>query len=323
MSIWESMTMAKKIGLDIYSLSMYDSAGKIELHNVLSGKGFLELLFEYIDIQKRKLTDDKDRESAFYFDEVIKEDVLAEDEKKEYTVLYGKVKTGDYGIETELVDVTDGSVYKRNTNQADLLPFGFCIAIPEGQVNNGIIILQTIGGMGMKMALQRRLQECIVSYNTGYNVLWGQVLPKVYIDKFFKQGALQKIRMIRYEIPEDVSNRIGINFGVKQTREERIICKPIGFMERKAKEIGEWAKGQRSCTKIIEIEDFEYDDLKLEFQLGRTNKVISLKDTTGLRVSEDISDKVDIQGGNPEFNSLKEVMKESAREYLIGMGLLV
>ncbi len=315
--------MAKKIGLDFYSLSMYDNTGKIELHNILQGKGFLELLFEYIDIQKRKLTDDKDRESAFYFDEVIKEDVLADDGKKEYTVLCGKVKTGDYGIETELVDVTDGSVYKRNANQADLLPFGFCIAIPEGQVNNGIIILQTIGGMGMKMALQRRLQECINSYNVGYNVLWGQILPKAYIDKFFKQGSLQKIRMIRYEIPEDISNRIGINYGVKQTREERIICKPIGFMERKAKEIGEWAKGQRSCTKIIEIEDFEYDDLKLEFQLGRTNKVISLKDTTGLRVSEDISDEVDIQGGNPIFDSLKEVMKESAREYLIGMGLLV
>lgn len=315
--------MAKKVGLSVYSLSVFDGSGKIELHNVLPGKSFLDLLFEYTGIQKKKLTDDRDRESVFSFDEVIKEDALAEDGKKEYTILYGRVKTGDYGIESELVDVTDGSVYERSANQADLLPFGFCIAVPEGEVNKGIIILQTIGNMGMKMALQRRLQECIVSYNSGYNMLWGQVLPKVYIDKFFKQGALQKIRMIRYEIPEDVSNRIGINFGVKQTREERIICKPIGFMERKAKEIGEWAKGQRSCTKIIEIEDFEYDDLKLEFQLGRTNKVISLKDTTGLRVSEDITDKVDTQGGNPEFNSLKEVMNESAREYLIGIGLLV
>ena len=149
------------------------------------------------------------------------------------------------------------------------------------------------------------------------------MLPKAYIDKFFRNGVLQKIRMVRYEIPEDISNRIGINYGVKQTREERIICKPIGFLERKKKEISEWMAGQRSCTNIIEIEDFHYDDLKLEFKLGRTNKVISLKDTTGLRVNEDITGVVDTQGGNPDFDSLKLVMKETAREYLIGMGLLV
>lgn len=315
--------MAKKVGLSFYGLSVVDGSNKLELHNILPGKSFLDLLFEYIDIQKNKLTDDKDNESVFSFEEVNMEDVFAEDGKKEFTILYGRVKTGEYGIESELVDVTDGSVYERNANQADVLPFGFCIAVPEGNINRGIIIVQTIGNMGMKMALQRRVQECVVSFKLGYNILWGQILPKTYIDKFFKRGVLQKIRMIRYEVPEDVSNRIGINFGVKQTREERIICKPIGFLERKGREISEWMAGQRSCTKIIEIENFEYDDLKLEFKLGRTNKVISLKDTTGLRVTEDITEEVDTQGGNPEFNSLKKVMNENAREYLIGMGLLV
>lgn len=315
--------MAKKIGLSIYGLSIVNGDKRLELHNIINNKGLIEIVHDFALKNEKKLSNDPGKESIFYFDQITKEEIYAEDSKKEYTILYGRVKTGEYGIESELLDVNDGSVYERSTSQADLLPFGFCIAVAEGDVNRSIIILQTIGNLGMKMSLQRELQDCFDKLKLNYGVLWGQVLPKAYIDKFFRNGVLQKIRMVRYEIPEDISNRIGINYGVKQTREERIICKPIGFLERKKKEISEWMAGQRSCTNIIEIEDFHYDDLKLEFKLGRTNKVISLKDTTGLRVNEDITGVVDTQGGNPDFDSLKLVMKETAREYLIGMGLLV
>lgn len=315
--------MGKKIGLSVYGLSILSGDERVNIHNVFDGKGLIDIIKTYAIANEKKPSNDPGRESIFYFDQIVVEDLYADDGKKEYTILYGRVKTGEYGIESELLDITDGSVYERSTTQANLLPFGFCIAVAEGEVSKGIILLQTVGNFGMKTVLQRKLQECLNSLNANLGMLWGQVLPKAYMDKFFKKGVLQKIRMIRYEIPEDISNRIGINYGVKQTREERLICKPIGFLERKQKEISEWMAGQRSCTHIIEIEDFEYDDLKLEFKLGRTNKVISLKDTTGLRVDEDISDLVDTKGGNPEFNSLKEVMKDTAREYLMGMGLLV
>ena len=52
------------------------------------------------------------------------------------------------------------------------------------------------------------------------------------------------------------------------------------------------------------------------------NKVISLADISNLRVTEEVTDRVDIYGGNPEFESLKKVMQETAKDYLIGMGLL-
>lgn len=315
--------MAKKIGLSIYGLGVLKDDNKAELHNILDGKGLIDIVQEFALENMKKPSNDTGRESIFYFDQVEKEEIYSEDGKKEFTILQGRVKTGEYGIESELLDITDGSVYERSATQADLLPFGFCIAVAEGEITRGIILLQTIGNFGMKMALQGKIQECFDSLHINCGVLWGQILPKAYIDKFFKRGNLQKIRMIRYEIPEDISNRIGINYGVKQTREERVICRPVGFLERKRKEISEWMVGQRSCTNIIEIDDFEYDDLKLEFKLGRTNKVISLRDTTSLKVNEDISDVVDTQGGNPEYNSLKLVMKETAREYLCGMGLLV
>lgn len=314
--------MGKRIGLNAYGLSIIYGDKYVELHNIVEGKTMIDLIYDYAFHNKKRLLKDSKKESLFYFEQIEKEDIYSEDGKKALTILYGRVKTGEYGIESELFDITDGSIYERSISQADLLPFGFCIAVPEGKVNKGLILLQTIGNSGMKMGLQKEIQKCFDKLDIGYAPLWGQILPKAYIDKFFKEGMLQKIRMVRYDIPEDISKRIGINYGVKQTREERIIVKPMGFLERRQKEISEWMNGQRNCTNIIEIDDFEYDDLKLEFKLGKLNKVISLNDTTGLKVNEDITECVRMQGGNPQFDSLKKVMKGSAIEYLKGMGLI-
>lgn len=314
--------MGKKIGLNVYGLSIVFGDGFIELHNIWGGKSLIDLIYDFASENQNKLSKDSKREAVFYFDRIEKEEICTIDGKREFTALYGRVKTGEYGIESELLDITTGSKYDRKATQADLLPFGFCIAVPEGEINKGIILLQTIGNSGMKTGLQRKIQECFEQLDTGFIPVWGQILPKAYIDRFFKEGVLQKIRMIRYEIPQDVSDKVGINYGVKQTREERVIVRPMGFLERKTRELSEWAAGQRSYTNIIEIDDFEYDDLKLEFKLGKLNKVISLNDTTGLKVNEDITQSVKMQGGNPEYDSLKMVMTESAREYLIGLGLL-
>lgn len=115
---------------------------------------------------------------------------------------------------------------------------------------------------------------------------------------------------------------MGINYGVKQTKEERIIYKPIGFMERKKKEIQEWFAGQRSYTEIIELDGFEYDDLKLEFSLESTNKTFDLRDMNSLVVNEDITKKVKQIGGHPVYHDLIPIMQETAEGYLKGMGLL-
>ena len=312
----------RKVGLTVYGLSFINGEEKLELHDIYDGKSLLDIVEKFAIENKNNVSNDPENESIFLFEKVERKEIISTEGKEEYELLFGRVKTGEYGIESELLDITNGNIYKRKENQADMLPFGFCIAVPKGKVTQARIILQTIGNYGMKVALQRKISECIDGYKMEGNIFWGQVIPKAYLDKFFNHGVLQKIRMIRYDIPEDVSNRIGINYGVKQTREERVICKPIGFLERKKKEIDEWRRGQRSCTNIIEIEDFEYNDLKLEFKLGRVNKVISLADISNLRVTEEVTDRVDIYGGNPEFESLKKVMQETAKDYLIGMGLL-
>lgn len=313
----------KKINLLIYGLSIIDEQNnKVLLENIYDNKSLIYYVQEYINNRISKYTADSTRDILFQFEQVDSEIVRNKAGQIEFTVLYGRVKTGEYGIESELVDVDTKAITKKTSKQADMMPFGFCIAIPAGKVTSGIIVLQTMGVYGMKLSLQRHLEKCIADTDPSLQLLFRTIAPKAYIEQFFKQGMLKKIRMIRYEIPQDESEKIGINYGVKQTKEERIIHKPIGFRERKKKEIQEWLAGQRSHTEIIEIEGFEYDDLKLEFSLGEGDKTLNLRELNNIVVNEDITKRVMLSGGHPIYNKLKVLMRETAKKYLVNMGFL-
>ena len=321
--VGEEAMSSKKISLVIYGLSILNAESqRVYLDRVINEKGLITIVEDYIKNNISQYSRDTSKETLFKFEQVDTEIVKNSEDQEAYRILYGRVKTGEYGIESELVDVQTGVVTNRTTNQADMMPFGFCIAVPSGQVNSAIIILQTMGIYGMKMSLQHHLQKCLTDQSPELQLLLRAVAPKEYIDRYFNHGVLKKIHMIRYEIPEDESNRIGINYGVRQTKEERIIHKPLGFMERKRKMFEEWFAGQRSYTDLIEIEGFDYDDLKLEFSLGETDKTFNLKDMNSLVVNEDITKKVKQKGGHPVYDSLKPIMKETAQDYLKGMGFL-
>ncbi len=312
----------KKIGLTVYGISVLTNENqRKELHNVY-GKSIIDIIKDYANAKINNYLRDDQNEKLFTFDSINTEIVKNKNGQDSYELLYGRVKTGEYGIESELVDINTGDTYNRTADQADIMPFGFCLAVPYGDIDNAVIVLQTIGIYGMKTILQEQLKDCIKEIDNDLRINIGVIVPRTYIDRFFQQGVLQAIRMIRYEIPEDDSNRIGINYGVKQTYEERIIRKPLGFMERNNRKLDEWKRGQRRYTDVVEIKDFKYDDLKLDFKLGRTNKTISLKNVDNVAVTEDVTDLVDQVGGHPTFNSLKIVMKNTAREYLIGKGLI-
>lgn len=316
--------MAKKISLMIYGLSVINNNNKrICLNQVTDNKSLIDIIKDYIDNNISKYTPDTTKETLFQFDTAEVKNIINDDKQRIFQILYGRVKTGEYGIESELVDIHTGDITNRTTNQADMMPFGFCIAVPCGDVDSAVIILQTLGVYGMKTSLQRHLEKSISDLSSDLHLLMRAIAPKEYIDRYFKKGILTKIKMTRYEIPEDESNRLGINYGVSQTKEERIIHKPLGFMEKKKKVFSDVFAGQKSYTDIIQIEGFEYDDLKLEFALEGTNKTFNMKDMNSLVVNENITNKVRLKGGHPTFDSLKSIMKKTAKEYLEGMGLIV
>jgi hypothetical protein len=73
-------------------------------------------------------------------------------EKKNRT-LCGTVETGQYGHESDFINVkTTKVVYKRKKDDAEMLPFYFYFEIPEG-VEDGILILQRTSNFGIRKVL--------------------------------------------------------------------------------------------------------------------------------------------------------------------------
>ena len=314
----------KSIGLTVYGFSIQDRENqRYELHNI-KGRSLIDILYSYMQRYVRTYSTDNFAETVFTFDEVNVECIMNEQNQEKYTILYGRVKTGEYGIESELVDYETGNVsHNRTANEADVMPFGFSILIPAGEINSAIIILQSVSNLGMKTVLHKQLMQCIKEVDNEFKFEMGTIVPRAYLDRFFNHGVLKKIRLISYTIPDDDSEKYGINRGFTGASREIIIKKPIGFLENKRRELTEWRNGSRRYDQVVQIDGFEYDDLKLEFATGRTSKTISLRNVDKLIVTEDITDVVDIIGGHPVFTSLCASMKETGEFYLMAKGLLV
>ncbi|WP_320961774.1 hypothetical protein [Hungatella effluvii] len=314
----------KLVGLTTYGINVRNAEQQqLELHNIF-GRSLIDIIYDTATVAKKTYENNKEEEAVFTFDEVKKEIIRNEDGQDLYQILYLRVKTGEYGTESEIVDSTTGDlVYTRNPRQADVMPFGCCIIIPCGEYVSGVIVLQSLGRMGISTVMKKRLNEYVRAVNGSLRFVMGTIVPKVYLERFFKNGILKAVRLIRYGIPDDDADRYGVDKKVKSIVEERIIRKPTGFLRNKTDALKECIAGTRRYDEVVQIDGFEIDDLKLEFGMGKRNKTISLKNIDNITASEDISEDVIIENGHPTFDSLCEVMKETGEFYLRAKGLLL
>ena len=89
----------KRIKLMIYGLSVIDEKNnRVFLDNVIDNKSLICCVEEYINSHIFKYTTDSSRDTLFQFEQVNSEVIKNEVGQDEYTVLCGRVKTGEYGI---------------------------------------------------------------------------------------------------------------------------------------------------------------------------------------------------------------------------------
>lgn len=314
----------KMVGLTAYGFCIKNEQEKrIELHDV-DGREIIDILNTEIQNEINTYTDDRSDERVFCYDQ-NEIGIEYNGEKQEiFKILYSRVKTGEYGMQSEIVNSKTGIVsHKKTEDEADVMPFGFAVCVAAGEVNTGIIVLQSIGNRGIKVALHKRLNKIVKDYNEDYRLEMGVIVPRIVLNRFFKQGVLQSIRFIQYEIPEEDAERFGINHNTEESYKETIIRKPTGFLRNKARELAEWMNGTRMYSDVVQIEGFEYDELKMDFKLGRTSKTISLRNIDNLQMTEDVTKDVILEGGHPTFNSLKEVLKKTGNDYSVAKGLII
>lgn len=315
------------IGLSIYSLRILKLRnGEAELHNIKDGKSLIDIVRDFIEVNIKSYVDEKENENLFRFDDWDIRDEIDTNGNKLFKMIYGKIKSGSYGAEGEIVDKTTGkTTHKFTPNEAPVLPFSFCIAVPECDegTTTGVAIFQTLSGNGIKSIFDDYFKTYVKKIDIGLTVSFGALYPKEFIKSYMRDGRLAKINMIQYCVPNDIADRIGMDRGVKRSRQIMTITNPIGFVDRNKYKIEECLQGKRPYDKIVEFPDFDYDDLKLVFNVGGKNKTISMKNIEKTIVSEDITKRVSKDGGNPEKESIIMLFEEYSRDYLMDMGIII
>ena len=116
-----------KIGLAIYSLNIFDGqANATDLRNLYDGK---DLFTVVKTLREDTVIKSVDWEILVQYD---CQENIGRQEKELLRCVYGRIKTGDYGVESEIVDTTTGEqTYHMDSTEARVMPFDFMIAMPK------------------------------------------------------------------------------------------------------------------------------------------------------------------------------------------------
>ena len=305
------------ITISIYSFSLRDKRTQ-EVLNLNNQGIFNNLLAQFCNRFEDEYNNNETLEKVFKIEE------YRDTNCDTFNTRIFKIKSGKYGISSEIVDTDTGEVaYVRDESEADVMPFYFSMAVPTNDSDTGLIIFENVGIYGIKSIFKDSFKE--ICFDNEYSFTIRNVLPAEYIERFLDRGILKRIRFIRNNIPLNTAERIGLNLGVNinnRPYEEYIIHRPGNFINNASRQIRQFMNRQIAINDIIHLENFEYNNIKLDFSLGGRSKTLNLSNIENVVVTEDITNDLVLEGGHPTMESIENILIDNSRLYLDSMGLI-
>lgn len=207
-----------------------------------------------------------------------------------YRAMSFVIQSGSYGIEADMTNRHTMEIsYHRTEDEADVKSFRCVVYIPKDtgtvDVNKGIFVFQSIATYGVKTItidiMKRFFSEL------GFTLETRSVSVQAFLQKLIDQGSLNKITLIRNRISPNPADNILISTG----REEQSYIKPHLRQEWLSKILAIFEKADNDG--IVEIPDDEnFDDLSIQFKLGKSIRTVRLKNLDRLSIVEDIPEGI-------------------------------
>lgn len=271
-----------------------------------------DIFKNYFHLKMNQYTDYKEEKKAF----LIQKYKYVEEQNNDlinYTKHIGILETGSYGYSSTIYDdVTHQVLYRKSPQNPEMLPFFYGFYVPE-QSSECICIFQRFGNFGFKSIIENDLRNYFKDNCPDYKLTINPLLPSDYINNFINNGRILKLRLLSNSIPEDIADAIGKN---KKAKSELVIkaAPKEGLCINNI--ISKIIHRKSSITQAFEVTDFEYDNAKIEVQIGKTKKTLDLGELENITGYLDITDDVHIIKGHPTFNSIELLSKEYAEHFL-------
>ncbi len=234
----------------------------------------------------------------------------------------GRFESGEYGYEAELYDVqADAMAYQRTMYDAEVIPFYFRAQFPNQQ-DEGVLVLQRRGQLGVKLALMQDFSNYFGNLYPNLMLEINPLVPQQLIDQLMGNGELTKVRFVRFDIPNDITDAYEGGGHVEQLGHAELVIlarrnRRIPLLDR----VRDVLARRRQVNEMVEIQDFDYDTVKVEIQLGSSKRTVDLSDVMNLRSNYDVTDDLEIGAdGHPLFDSIDGVARELLEELMQGIG---
>jgi hypothetical protein len=224
-------------------------------------------------------------------------------------LIFGIIDSGLYGNSSTLVDKeTFKEVFKKESRHSDVLPFFFLLSIPKNK-NESILILERISEKGIRKPFDYILQRNFKNMFPNFNIDIGHLIPSQMAEDFIKRGTIKTLRFIKFNIPHDKID--ALEEGHEEILFDREVVYKAKSLPIKNRLLSIFKPG-KTTENLFEMKDLnqeEYDSIKVEIELGGSRKTINLNNFSKIRNYLDIS-YVSLLNGQPEFNSIKKIAFE-------------
>jgi hypothetical protein len=270
------------------------------LGNFLGGNDFLEVYRMFVEDRQ----DDPSHDTRL--------GILLRATRMEHNdrTLSGIIETGEYGIETELVNVdTEKMTYRRQTRDAEMRPFYFRALLPTDR-KEGIIILQRYKQFGIRGAITRDLNMFVEELFPNLRIELNPLIPETMLRGYLQAGVLKKIRFIKFELPSDIIDAYPEGHVEAGGYTELVVTagkrSGLPLIDR----ILQIVDGRMELEELAELQDydFDYDSVKVELDLGGSRRTIDLSDLSKLKAFYDVDNQLEIgESGHPIYESIDAV----------------
>lgn len=311
--------MPINISLSSYTLRVKEHSNDtfVKMNEINKKDDMKDILESFLRFYKVNVSDESDKQKIFQIFRFGKEDNITINSTK-YRIFNGIVKTGNYGFESEIYNKKTKSIsYKRQKEDAELIPFYFLIALPIDK-DEGIVLLQGFKQYGIKTIFEETLDKYISGETPGYKIELNNLVDENFIKILLDEGITSKIRYIKYEQPVNIEDACEIDgdheeFPDKLHAELSVYSGGSMCLSQIMKVVKNHLPYHKSndgdsLSKLIEITDFEYDAVKIEIKIHDKKRTIDLSNLDKLRPILDITDEVERENSeHPEFDSINQI----------------
>lgn len=255
-------------------------------------------------------------DDAYHNDERQKTFHVHDIHTSDNTILYGRIKSGEYGYSGDFFNVEQNLLTPnaRTVNDSEELPFYFMINtnLPLRNTDMALMILQKFKNFGTKSLLYAALKEYVEGLGN-HTFQMNHIISNDLMNKLNNVDRIVKLRLLKREIPRDTAEVHMINnyndiaeervFKIKNRRE----FDGIQFLNNLTH--NELIRRLRNVDyPYNEIEEEHYDEIKIETQTGDSTDTIELSEQGKFREKFVINEEeLNTENGHPTLDSIKPI----------------